>query len=160
MPDAINAWIHALVKHRRAIVEIDKVSEASLEAARAEDPVLAALERRRERLGQLRTVLADRRRTSFVLVTVPERLVIEETARAADLLSDVGIDIGGLIVNRVLPEGLSGDFYESRKAQELSYLEEIERRFTRLPRVRVQQLPKDVSGFGSLTVVSRQLLAM
>jgi arsenite-transporting ATPase len=158
MPDAINTWIAALVKHRRTILEIDRGTD-DLTTPVEEDPVLTALERRRERLGRLRAVLADRRRTSFVLVTVPERLVIDETARAAELLSETGIDVGGLIVNRVLPDGLTGQFYESRKAQEQIHLKEIARRFSALLRVYVMQQPTDVYGVSALRVIGDQLVA-
>jgi arsenite-transporting ATPase len=160
MPDAILAWILALVRHRRALLEIDRGSEQSREEATAADPVLAALERRHERLAELRAIVTNRARTSFVLVAVPERLVIEETARAAEQLSETGIAVGGLIVNRVLPEGLEGEFYRSRKAQEAVYLQEIHRRFPRLPTVLVQQLPRDVYGLESLTHVSARLISI
>ncbi len=159
MPDAMTAWIQALVKHRLAIIEIDRGADQSLAEAEAADPVLSALRRRHERLGRLRSTLTDRSRTMFALVTIPERLAIEETARAADLLEDTGVGIGGLVVNRVLPDDLEGDFYQSRKAQEANYLSEIDRRFARFPRVRVRQLPRDVYGMASLEQVSQQLLA-
>jgi arsenite-transporting ATPase len=159
MPDAITTWIQALVRHRRAILELDRGAEQTLEAAAAADPVLGALERRHERLAELRSIIQDRSHTSFVLVAIPERLVIEETARAAEQLVDTGVDVGGLVVNRVLPDGLEGEFYRSRKAQEEIYLKEIERRFARLPRVFVRQLPRDVYGVASLALVSQQLLA-
>ena len=158
MPDAITTWIQALVRHRRAILEIDRGAEQTLEAAAAADPVLAALERRHERLAQLRRIMTDRSRTSFVFVMIPERLAIEETARAAEQLADTGVDVAGLVVNRVLPDGLEGEFYRSRKAQEETYLTEIDRRFARLPRVRVRQLPRDVYGLESLALVSEQLV--
>ena len=159
MPDAITTWIQALVRHRRAILEIDRGAEQTPEAAAAADPVLAALERRHERLSQLRRIMTDRSRTSFVFVMIPERLAIEETARAAEQLADTGVDVAGLVVNRVLPDGLEGEFYRSRKAQEETYLKEIDRRFARLPRVRVRQLPRDVYGLESLALVSDQLVA-
>jgi arsenite-transporting ATPase len=159
MPDAMTAWIQALVRHRRAVVEIDRGADQSQEEAAAADPVLAALTRRHERLGRLRATIMDRARTSFALVTIPERLAIEETARAQELLMDTGVDVGGLIVNRVLPDGLEGEFYRARKAQEATYLEEIDRRFRRLPRIRVRQLPRDVYGLASLGEVSQQLVA-
>ena len=158
MPDAITTWIQALVRHRRAILEIDRGAEQTLEAAAAADPVLAALERRHERLAQLRRIMTDRSRTSFVFVMIPERLAIEETARAAEQLAETGVDVAGLVVNRVLPDGLEGAFYRSRKAQEGTYLTEIDRRFARLPRVRVRQLPRDVYGLESLGLVSDQLV--
>jgi len=158
MPDAITTWIQALVRHRRAMLEIDRGTEQTAEAAAAADPVLAALERRHERLAQLRRIMTDRSRTSFVFVMIPERLAIEETARAAEQLADTGVDVAGLVVNRVLPDGLEGAFYRSRKAQEEIYLKEIDRRFARLPRVRVRQLPRDVYGLESLALVSDQLI--
>ena len=49
MPDAMNAWIQALVRHRRAVVEIDRGAEQTPEEAAAADPVLGALERRQAR---------------------------------------------------------------------------------------------------------------
>jgi arsenite-transporting ATPase len=122
------------------------------------DPVLTALERRRERLRVLRARLLDRASTSFVFVTIAERLAIEETARAQALVAETGIDVGALVVNRILPDDLEGDFYRSRKAQEGQYLQEIARRFSRMRRADVRQLPHDVSGLGSLTTISDQLL--
>ena len=157
MPEAMSTWIQALVKHRKAMLEIDLGTEQSRDAAAAADPVLAALERRRQRLSDLRARVTDRGYTSFVLVTIPERLAIDETARAAALLADTGLHVGALIVNRVLPDGLSGSFYEARKAQEREYLDEIARCFPRLTRTVVRQLPRDIHGLESLAGVSAQL---
>jgi arsenite-transporting ATPase len=160
MPDAMTTWIQALVKHRRALLEIDSGAADAGEppAVQDADPILLALERRHQRLITLRDRVTDRARTSFVLVTIPERLAIEETARAGELLGDTGVDVGALVVNRILPDGLEGEFYASRKAQEATYLGEISRRFPRLPRTDVRQLPRDVYGLDALTQVSRQLL--
>jgi arsenite-transporting ATPase len=159
MPDAMTAWIQALVRHRRAVVEIDRGAEQTPAEAAAADPVLAALERRHGRISRLRSTIMDRAMTSFALVTIPERLAIEETVRAEELLSDTGVDIGGLIVNRVLPDNLEGEFYRARKEQEQAYLTEIDRRFPRLRKVRIRQLPRDVYGTASLEQISEQLLS-
>jgi len=158
MPEAMTAWIEALVKHRKAMLAIDHQSDEQREAAASADPVLTALARRHRRLVDLREAVTDRGRTSFVLVTIPERLAIDETARAAETLRDTALDIGGLIVNRVLPEGLSGSFYDARKAQEREYLDEIARRFPRLQRVCVRQLPRDVHGLEPLGLIGAELL--
>jgi arsenite-transporting ATPase len=159
MPEAMTTWIQALVRHRKALVEIDHQSAEQRDAAAATDPVLVALERRHKRLVALRDYVRDRGRTSFVLVTIPERLAIDETARAVEALKDTAMDIGGLVVNRVLPDGLSGSFYDARKAQERDYLDEIAARFPRLPRIVVRQGPQDIHGLGPLTLVVAQLLA-
>jgi arsenite-transporting ATPase len=157
MPEAMTAWIQALVRHRRVLLEMERGSDEPVSAVLAEDPVLAALERRRQRLEELRNTIVDRSRTSFVLVTIPERLAIEETARAAEVLSETALTVGGLIVNRVLPDNLEGEFYQSRKSQEVIYLDEIATRFAKLPRAIVRQLPRDVYGVASLALVADQL---
>ena len=157
MPDAMTSWIRALVKHRRAVIEIDQPSRERAGGSAEPDPILEALERRHERLVALHDRLTDRDRTAFVLVTIPERLPIEETARAASLLDAARIPIGGIVVNRVLPDGLGGEFYEARKAQELGYLAEISRRFDRRARTIVRQLPRDVYGLEALRAVAAQL---
>src|SRR5262249_40096129 len=48
MPDAMTTWIQALLKHRRALIEIDRGGGEPIDAAA--DPVVLALERRHERL--------------------------------------------------------------------------------------------------------------
>jgi arsenite-transporting ATPase len=85
-----------------------------------------------------------------VLVLVAERLPIEETARAIDQLQEAGVTIGGLVVNRVLPETSPDPFLRSRHEQEVIYLDEIEQRFAKHARVRVPQLPRDVHGIQTL----------
>ena len=47
----------------------------------------------------------------------------------------------------------------TRKAQEAEYLKEIARRFPRVRRADVRQLPHDVYGLQSLTSISELLLA-
>ena len=158
MPEAMTTWIQALVKHRKALLEIDHITDDQRSAAAQADPVLSALERRYQRLVDLRAYVTDRGRTSFVLVTIPERLAIDETARAAESLRETALDVGGLVVNRVLPPGLSGEFYAARKAQEDEYVSEIGRRFPKMRRVSVEQLPRDVHGLEPLRYVARQLL--
>jgi len=81
---------------------------------------------------------------------VAERLPIEETARAIEQLEDAGVTIGGLVVNRVLPETSPDPFLRARHEQELIYLDEIDRRFTSHLKVRVPQLASDVHGVKTL----------
>jgi arsenite/tail-anchored protein-transporting ATPase len=158
-PEVMETWIQALVRHRRALLEIDRGGEAQGGSPPlASDPVLAALERRHERLKLLRACVLDRSTTSFVLVTIPERLAIEETCRAREQLASIGIDVGALIVNRILPDDVDGAFYRARKTQESRYLEEIVTRFPRVRRVDVRQLPQDVYGLATLTRISDQLV--
>ena len=148
VPELLASWIAALSKTRRAMVAPD---------ADAPDPVLASLERRRERIEEIRALLTRGAKTAFVLVLIPERLAIEEAVRAVAALDDTGIAVGTAVVNRVLPGHLTGDFYESRRRQEQVYLDEIDRRLAHLARIRVPQLESDVHGMNSLDRISALL---
>jgi arsenite-transporting ATPase len=159
MPELLRTWIDALTAHRRQAVGRDRDTRGPGEQAQDDrpDPILVSLERRRQRLDEVRARLTDRLDTSFVLVLVPERLPIEETARAADALTAGGMEIGGIIVNRVLPEGLGGDFYMARRRQETVYRREIDERFAAIARHTITQLDSDVYGVGRLERISTEL---
>jgi arsenite-transporting ATPase len=149
MPELMEAWIRALSRSRRAMLGIEQDD--------ATDPVMISLKERLEHLREFRARLLSPRVCAFVLVLVAERLPIEETARAIDQLQEAGVTIGGLIVNRILPETSPDPFLRARHDQEVIYLDEIERRFAAHARVRVPQLASDVHGVSTLEQLARIL---
>lgn len=150
MPELMEAWIKALSRSRRAMLGVEQDDR--------KDPIMLSLGDRLERLRELRARLMSGRTTAFVLVLIPERLPIEETARAIAQLDEAGVRVGGLVVNRVLPESTGDAFLEARRRQEAVYLKEIENRFSSHPAMRVPQLESDVYGISSLERISAQLL--
>jgi arsenite-transporting ATPase len=149
MPELMEAWIKALSRSRRAMLGAEQEDR--------NDPILMTLSDRLDRLRELRARLVSGRTTGFVLVLIPERLPIEETARAITQLDEAAVKIGTLVVNRVLPESSEGAFLTARRRQERVYLDEIERRFSSHAIVRVPQLESDVYGMDALDRISRIL---
>ena len=150
MPELMEAWIRALSRSRQAMLGIEQDDKT--------DPVMLSLKGRLEGLREFRARLLSPRISAFMLVLVAERLPIEETARAIDQLNDAGVSIGGLVVNRILPATSPDPFLQSRHAQEVIYLDEIDRRFAKLSRVRVPQLASDVHGVKTLEALSKILI--
>jgi arsenite/tail-anchored protein-transporting ATPase len=161
MPELVTTWITALSKRRRALLALNKdIDQVRLEPeaiSPEDDPILKTLEARREKLEQVRARLMQHNFTGFVLVVIPERLPIEETARAAELLRESNVNVCQVVVNRVLPVDAEGDFYRSRRAQEQVYIDEIRQRFSQYPLVWIPQLPTDVYGLQHLDRVSSLL---
>jgi arsenite-transporting ATPase len=151
MPELMEAWIRALSRSRRAMLGVDADDQT--------DPIMISLSDRLERLREMRARMVSGRTTGFVLVLIPERLPIEETARALTQLDEAGVRVGALIVNRVLPHTSSDAFLTARRNQERVYLEEIAVRFAAQPRVQIPQLESDVYGIAALERVSRYLVA-
>jgi len=151
MPELMEAWIRALSRSRRAMLGTEQDDKT--------DPIMISLGERLERLRAMRARLVSGRTTGFVLVLVPERLPIEETARALAQLDEAGVRVGALVINRVLPDTSSDAFLTARRAQERVYLDEIARRFASQSRVNVPQLERDVYGLASLGRVSAFLMS-
>lgn len=162
LPEQLGGWMQGLVARRKqvnALGGIWKRVAGTIRAGSAEeaDPVLAALEARRDRFEAARIVVTDPARSAFLFVLTPERLPILETARAIETLRRYEIPVSGLIVNRVLPDDADGAFLAERRTQEAEYLADIHRRFADLPRHRVPLLARDVDGPDALRRVADAL---
>jgi arsenite/tail-anchored protein-transporting ATPase len=159
LPALLSTWVEALARRRREGLEARAIAAGADAMPQGPDPVLGILEAKSARLAAMRAEFARADRVAFVLVLIPERLPLEESVRAAHDLAEAGITIGGVIVNRVLPEAAAGEYFEARRAQERVYLEEIERRMPQVPRARVPQLESDVHGLDGLERVRACLVA-
>ena len=153
MPEALGDWLHALAARRREMVEEDEATRANPDA----DPVLAALQSRGDRVRAFHHRLTDANAAGFVMVLTPERLPVEETKRAVDALEQMGVAIPAVVVNRVLPAAIEGDYHASRVRQQRVYLDEIDVRFAAYPRIELPQLESDVHGLAALERVRASL---
>jgi arsenite-transporting ATPase len=159
MPELMASWIEALSKRRKNLLtlnkNIDSVRLNRTGASEGEDPILSTLERRKEKLEQVRVRLMQHNYTGFILVLIPERLPIEESARAAEMLRDSNVNVCSIIVNRVLPDNLEGEFYLARRQQEQVYRDEIHQRFSGYSIQWIPQFEMDVYGLKNLERISR-----
>ena len=89
-------------------------------------------------------------------------MLFEESVRTADLLRESNVNVCGIIVNRMLPDNLTGvggpaDFYQARQHQEQIYCEEIRRRFAQYPSIWIPQFETDIYGIKNLERLSEML---
>ena len=77
------------------------------------DPVLNILMKRKEKYERTRNILIDSRNAFFVFVLTPEKLPIIETQKAITILAKYGIQIGGIIINKVLPDVYPVNLYSN-----------------------------------------------
>lgn len=169
LPEVMTAWTDGLLRSRdrsdslgRAAQRlgdelslIDQVDERP--ADRRADRIREVLLERRRRFTRARRMLLDPGTTAFILVLIPEKLPILETAKARDTLRRHHVPVAGMVVNRVLPQDAAGDFMAARRTQEAAYLERIDAEFDDLPRLRLPMLPGDITDLGSLRTVARLL---
>ena len=156
IPALLSAWVEGLARQREKVAGLDRMyRNMAGEDQPDADPVMAALHERRSRFERAAGRLHDD--ASFWLVLVPERLPVEETARADAALAEQGLTIGGLVVNRRLPENADGTFLVARRDQQRTYEEEIAARFPGRLVVTVDQRPRDIAGLDELRAVASTL---
>lgn len=104
LPALLTPWVRGLARQRERSQRSDRFAASVVGAEQpdeATDPLLERLHHRRRRLE----AAAERLRTDAVvhLVTLPRRMVLAETLRAARSLEDGGISLGTVIINQVPP---------------------------------------------------------
>jgi len=127
LPEVLGAWINSLMKKRRKSLKLKKmvhnVSKGTNDPS--EDPILDILMKRKETMEQARKIMVDDKQLSFMFVLNAEKLPIEETKKAIAVLKKYDIPINHLIVNKILPENPTDDFWKTKKAQEKENLKKI-----------------------------------
>jgi arsenite-transporting ATPase len=109
------------------------------------------------RLDGIDVLLEDPKITSVRLVTNPEKMVLRETQRAFVYFSLHGLTVDGVIVNRVLPQEVTDDFFQEWRASQAKVLNEIESYFAPVPVKRVPLFTHEVLGSERLQDLARAL---
>ena len=156
LPTLLTAWVEGMVRQREKVAGMERMlRNLAGEEGAGDDPILTRLRERRDRFHHARHRLLED--TTFYLVLIPERLPIEETARTLHTLTENSIVVGGLVVNRVLPDVAEGDFMRARLEQQSEYLREIEERFRGQNIIHVEQDARDITRREQLTAIAEQL---
>ena len=66
------------------------------------------------------------------------------------MLRKFQIEISGIVINRLLPDELEGDFFKGRFDQQSHYLDEISEQFKGVRSIQVGLLERDVHGIEML----------
>ena len=157
LPEILGGWIETLIAKRRKAMEMFGMAgrfDEAMKKKAEDDPVVEALVRRRDRFERSRRYLTDPEASAFYFVLNAEKMPILETARAVEMLIRFGIGVGGVVVNRVIPED-AGEFFRERLAAQEGYLKDIEKRFAHLRRiVRLPLLRTDVQGMDQIKKIA------
>ena len=120
LPELIEAWSGRLLRMMRVSGGI----RSMLFGRKQSDAMKEELERFRRRVLHVRRVLSDPSTTSFTLVTIPERMGVNETLRANASLNEYDLPVTGCLVNRVTPE-LVHPFLQRRRSEEEGHIAEL-----------------------------------
>lgn len=120
LPELIETWSDKLIRMMRISGGIRSMMFGRKES----DAMKEELEKFQRRVLHVRRVLSNEEVTSFTLVTIPERMGVNETIRAQTSLEEFNLPIGGCLVNRLTPD-FEHPFLQTRREAELQCIEEL-----------------------------------
>lgn len=98
------------------------------------------------KLIQLQNLLKDREVCSIRLVTIPEKMVVEETKRSYMYLNLYNFNVDGIYMNRLIPKEVDNHFYDDWKKIQKKYYEELRDVFRDIPTFNIKWYEIDING--------------
>jgi len=102
------------------------------------------------KLVELQEILKNREVSSVRLVTMPEKMVVEETKRNYMYLNLYNFNIDGIFINRILPADLNLPFFDEWMQLQADYIGELEQVFGSLPTYKIKWYDIEITGMKSL----------
>ena len=152
LPELIESWSDRLIRMMRVSGGIRSMIFGRKES----ESMKEELERFRRRVLHVRRVLSNEEITSFTLVTIPERMGINETLRAHESLSEYKLPVPSCLVNRVTPE-FDHPFLSNRREAELDRIEELKGQLENVEIATMELMDTEVVGLERLRDVGIRL---
>ena len=152
LPEIIEAWSGRLIR----LMRISGGIRSMLFGRKESQEMKEELERFRKRVLHVRRILSDPNITSFTLVTIPEKMGINETLRAHQSLLEYKLPVSSCLVNRVTPE-FDHEFLQKRRNAELLRISELSKSLDGVEVSMMELLDEEVVGVANLRKVAADL---
>ena len=152
LPEIIEKWADKIIKMHRVTGGI----RAMMFGAKDGEKMKNELDKFRRRVLHVRRILCNPEVTRFTLVTIPEKMGVNETVRAHQALAEFNLPVSGCVINRMTPD-LDHEFIQTRRANEKSNIELLKSQLPDLHLHEVELKETDIHGLESLREMSDEL---
>lgn len=153
--------LRSLLAHLKKESQVNPLKESAPGAADVDErqqKLLAPLRDRERRFRKVAKLLQDKAHCSFLFVMTAEPLPLAETTRAISRLRSQGVPVGGLVVNRLLPEMAAEiAFLRGLYRQQQDCLVQITERFADIPQRHLPLFGAGLEGREGLVLVAEKL---
>lgn len=111
------------------------------------------------RLCTLQKLLKNRNISSIRLVTIPEKMVVEETKRNYMYMNLYNFNVDGVFINRILPEEADNSFFIEWQEIQKKYINELINVFYEIPIYRIKWYGIDLNGINALDSIIEDSLS-
>jgi arsenite-transporting ATPase len=155
-PDVLRWWMDRIFPmQRRAMKVLRPMAQSLLSVPLPTDDVFEATQALFNEISFVHQVLADTATSSVRLVLTPESMVISEARRSFTYLNLFGFRTDAVIVNRVVPDEVTDDYFRRWKASQEKQLHKVEEAFGPVPILLVPLYGEEVLGLDMLDKMGR-----
>lgn len=117
------------------------------------------IERMYLKLVELEELLKDRDTTCVRIVTMPEKMVVEETKRNYMYLNLYNFNVDGIYINRILPRGIGNVFFDRWLEIQQEYIVQIKECFAAMPIYEIPWYDEELKGERAIRRIVEGVLA-
>lgn len=133
-PDMMRWWMEKLFPIKRKAVKVVRpVVEPLLGIPLPSDGVMGEIENIHKQLDEMRQILSNRDISSIRIVVNPEKMVIKEAQRSFTYLNIYDYNVDAVIVNRVIPDSVTDEYFKGWKEVQKKYRNMILDSFSPIP---------------------------
>lgn len=160
LPEKLTSWTETLLASRdrseRFAAAARSVVGTKDQEPSADSELRRTLLARRDRFALMRSLVTDADATSFIVVSIAERLPVAESIDVVHQLTELGIDPAAIIVNRRSPAD-AGALLADRRTQEDRHLSTLQSAIGDVPVTQVPLLAGDLIGEEALRELADHL---
>jgi arsenite/tail-anchored protein-transporting ATPase len=133
-PEILRWWMEKLFPmKKKAIKVIGPVAQSITKIPMPSGQVLDEIDNMYYQLDEMKRVFSDREITSIRIVVNPEKMVIKEAQRSFTYLNIYDFNVDAIIVNRVIPDDVTDDYFKVWKEIQSNYKKEVIESFSPIP---------------------------
>ena len=152
LPEIIEKWADKIIRMHRLTGGI----RALMFGAKEGEKMREELEKFRRRVLHVRRILCNPEVTRFTLVTIPEKMGVNETIRAHQSLAEFNLPVTGCVINRMTPD-LDHSFIQTRRENERKNVSDLKAALPDLVLHEVELKDSDIHGIDALRAISDEL---
>ena len=152
LPEIIENWADKIIKIHRVTGGIRSLMFGAKEGEKMREE----LEKFRRRVLHVRRILCNPEVTRFTLVTIPEKMGVNETVRAYASLAEFNLPVSGCVVNRLTPD-IDNEFIQTRRTNERKNISDLQAEIPNLYIHEVELKDSDIHGLNLLRNMGSEL---
>lgn len=146
-PELLSWYMEKLFPIGKVAVRLlSPVSKAAFKVELPNKKAMNDIEKLYLKLQELQELFKNREVTSVRIVTIPEKMVVEETKRNYMYMNLYDFNVDGLYINRILPKDMNNPFFEQWLEIQNKYIKEIKESFGILPIYEIPWYEEELKG--------------